>query len=553
MKRKIYSFMIAASMVFATSCELDLQVDPNAVQFDAAIPDFLLNSIQLEYQQVFNAISDDGMRLTRIINQGSAQYEGAYTPGTTNPYWTGAYSAVLADIQALEPLAEGLNNQRHLGIAKTIKAMVYMHLVDSYGDVPLTETLQGPDNFNPKVDSGESVYAAAFEALNQADAHFAATVSTGTPNDYFYARNYTKWRRLINTLKLRYFLNTRLVKAAESKAGIDGLIAADNFLKVGDDFIFKFGTTRADPDSRHPRFAGQYTSGGGDYQSTFYMWHLTEAKGFDDPRARYYFYRQVTVNPTNSEEIECIVQIAPPHYLVANFVYCLPGLRGYWGRDHLDPDGLPPDGLKRTAWGVFPAGGRFDNNSGSPVNNPSLGAQGAGIHPIMLAAYVDFMLAESALFLSTAGSPKDLMLSGIRKHMEYVRSWSLSTSQGSVISGFTADAAYATSVTNYLNFVATQYDAAPNASLGLPSKMYVIGREYWLSLYGNGVESYNLYKRTGEPSIMQPGLETNPGKFPRSFFYPLNYLTTNTSAVQKVDQTVQVFWDNNPAGNAWID
>ncbi len=542
--------MIAASMLFATSCDLDLQDDPNAVTAATASPDFLLNSIQLGYQGFFNTVGDDGMRLTRIINQGSAQYEGAYTPSTTNGYWTGAYSGILADIAFLEPLAEEANLQRHLGIAKTIKAMVYMHMVDSYGDVPLSEALD-PSNFNPKVDSGESVYAAALEALNQADAHFKATPSSGTPNDYFYARNYTKWGRLVNTLKLRYFLNTRLVKTAESKAGIDALIAANNFLKVGDDFVWKFGTTRADPDSRHPRFAGQYTSGGGDYQSTFYMWHLTEAKGFDDPRVRYYMYRQTLVNSTNSDEIECITQIAPPQYLVGNFIYCLPGTRGYWGRDHLDPDGIPPDGLKRTAWGVFPAGGRFDNNSGAPVNNVALGAQGAGIHPIMLAAYVDFMLAESALMLGTAGSPKDLMLSGIKKHMEYVRSWSKTTTESGVITAFTSDADYAASVTNYLAYVGAQYDAAP--SPGVPSKMYVIGREYWLSLFGNGTEAYNLYRRTGEPSIMQPGLETNPGTFPRSFFYPLNYLVTNINAVQKADQAVQVFWDNNPAGNAWVD
>lgn len=544
--------MIAASMLIATSCDLDLQDDPNAVTAATASPDFLLNSIQLGYQGFFNTVGDDGMRLTRIINQGSAQYDGAYTPSTTNGYWTGAYSAILADIAFLEPLAEEANLQRHLGIAKTIKAMVYMNLVDSYGDVPLSEALD-PSNFNPKVDSGESVYAAALEALNQADAHFKATPSSGTPNDYFYARNYTKWGRLVNTLKLRYFLNTRLVKTAESKAGIDALIAADNFLKVGDDFVWKFGTTNADPDSRHPRFAGQYTQGGGDYQSTFYMWHLTEAKGFDDPRARYYFYRQTLVNSTNADEIECITQIAPPQYLVGDFIYCLPGGRGYWGRDHLDPDGIPPDGLKRTAWGVFPAGGRFDNESGAPVNNPLLGAQGAGIHPIMLAAYVDFMLAESALMLGTAGSPKDLMLSGIKKHMDYVRSWSETTQEGSVINAFTPDADYDQSVADYLAFVGNQFDAAPNTTLGLPSKMYVVGREYWLSLFGNGTEAFNLYRRTGEPSIMQPGLETNPGTFPRSFFYPLNYLVTNTSAVQKADQGVQVFWDNNPAGNGWVD
>lgn len=536
--------MIAASMLAATSCDLDLQDDPNAVTAATADPNFLLNSIQLEYQELFNNVGDDGMRLTRIINQGSAQYEGAYTPSTTNAYWTGAYSTVLADIAFLETLAEAANLQRHLGIAKTIKAMVYMHLVDSYGDVPMSEALD-PSNFNPKVDTGESVYAAALAALNQADAHFKVSPSAGTPNDYFYARDYTKWGRLVNTMKLRYYLNTRLVETAESKAGIDALITADNFLKVGDDFIWRFGTTRADPDSRHPRFAGQYTVGGGDYQSNFYMWHLTEAKGFDDPRARYYFYRQVLVNSTNPEEIECITQIAPPQYLIGNFIYCTPGLRGYWGRDHLDPDGIPTDGLKRTAWGVYPAGGRFDNNSGVPVNNPALGAQGAGIHPIMLTAYVDFMLAESALFLGTAGSPKTLMLAGIEKHLEYVRSWAKSTAETGAITTFTADAVYVTQTNNYLNYVSTEYDGAAN-------KMKVIGREYWLSLFGNGTESFNLYRRTGQPDSMQPGLEESPGVFPRSFFYPLVYTVTNTNKVQKADQSVQVFWDNNPQGNAWV-
>ena len=324
----------------------------------------------------------------------------------------------------------------------------------------------------------------------------------------------------------------------------------NNMLKIGDDFVFRFGTTRADPDSRHPRFAGQYTQGGGDYQSTFYMWHLTEAKGFDDPRARFYFYRQVLVNSTNPDEIECITQIPPPHYLVGNFIYCLPGQRGYWGRDHLDPNGIPPDGLKRTAWGVFPAGGRFDNNSASPVNNPSLGAQGAGIHPIMLAAYVDFMLAEAAQTLGTTGSAKDYLLSGIKKHMDYVVAFSRGTSEGGAINAFlTAQGInLTTNIDNYLKYVGDEFDATSSSD----AKMGIIGREYWLSLYGNGIESYNLYRRTGKPSPMQPGLEQNPGIFPRSFFYPNNYMVTNTKAVQKPDQSVQVFWDTNPAGNAWV-
>jgi len=550
MKRFIYGLTLAAGMVLATSCadKLDeLLENPNAVNATTASPDFLLNRIQLDYQSLWYGVSDRGARLTRQINQGSALYEAAYAAGATNGTWSNAYANILADINFLVPLAEKSNLQRHLGIAKTIKALVLMDLVDTYGNVPYSEAID-PANFSPKVDDGATVYAAALKLLDEASAHFTAATSGGTPNDYFYGRNYTRWNKLVNTMKLKYHLNTRLVNADASKNAINALISANALIGTGDDFVFRFGTTAADPDSRHPKFAGQYTAGGGDYQSTDFMHHLTVEKGFDDPRVRYYMYRQALTNTTNVDEQECISQIAPPHYLVGNFPYCNPaGNKGYWGRDHLDPDGIPPDGLKRTAYGAFPAGGRFDNSSGAPVANPALGMRGAGIHPIMLAAYVDFMLAEAAITLGTTGNPKTLLLSGIKKHMDYVRAFAVAGAEGATITAFESTTAFNGKVTNYQNYVGGQYDAATTAD----ARMNVVGREYWLSLYGNGMEAFNLYRRTGKPSRMQPGLEAITGPFVRSFLYPNNYMVTNTKAVQKQNLATQVFWDKNPA-SPWI-
>jgi hypothetical protein len=550
MKRFIYGLTLAAGMVLAASCsdKLDeLLENPNAVNATTASPDFLLNSIQLNYQSLWYGVSDRGARLTRQINQGSALYEAAYSAGATNGTWSNAYANILADINFLLPLAEKSNLQRHLGIAKTIKAMVLMDLVDTYGNVPYSEAID-PANFNPKVDDGATIYAAALKLLDEAGAHFTATTSGGSPNDFFYARNYTRWNKLVNTMKLKYHLNTRLVNADASKNAINALITANALIGTGEDFVFRFGTTAADPDSRHPKFAGQYTAGGGDYQSTDFMHHLTVEKGFDDPRVRYYMYRQTLTNTTNVDEQECISQIAPPHYLVGNYPYCNPaGNKGYWGRDHLDPDGIPPDGLKRTAYGSFPAGGRFDNGSGAPVANPALGMRGAGIHPIMLAAYVDFMLAEAAITLGTTGNPKTLLLSGIKKHMDYVRAFAVAGAEGATISAFESATAFTGKVTNYQNYVGAQYDAAATND----AKMSVVGREYWLSLFGNGMESFNLYRRTGKPARMQPGLEAITGPFVRSFLYPNNYMVTNTKAVQKANLATQVFWDKNPA-SPWI-
>jgi hypothetical protein len=277
------------------------------------------------------------------------------------------------------------------------------------------------------------------------------------------------------------------------------------------------------------------------------MWNLTEAKGFDDPRARYYFYRQVLVNPTDADKLRCLGEIAPSHYLAGGWPFCLPGKRGYWGRDHLNAEGIPPDNLERTVYGIYPAGGKYDNNAGINVGGAAgatLGAAGAGVQPILLASFVDFMLAEAALTLGTTGDARALTLSAITKHMNYVRAFALSTADASNVRTHTSDADYTLRVTEYVTFVTNQYAAAASDD----ARLNIIGREYWLSLFGNGNEAYNLHRRTGKPNNMQPGLLANFGDYPRSFFYPNNYMVTNNSAVQKASQRIRVFWDTNPEG-----
>ena len=551
MKRRIYSLFIALSLLVVSACDLDLQNDPNAVTAETASLNLVLNRIQIDFAIFYNGTQDRGMRLTRMLNQGFNIYDQAYVPVTLNATWERAYSNILNDIKFLESLAEPAGFRRHLGIARVIKAYVLMTLVDYFNDVPWSEALDA-NNFNPKTDPGAAVYAAALEALNQAKADFSLATSAGAPQDLFYGGTWANWVRLTNSLQLKLQLNRKLVDAAGATAAINALIAENNFIQPGQEFVFRYGTNLTDPDARHPRFAGQYQpGGGGDYQSTWFMWHMTEEKVVGgtpliDPRARFYFYRQVLVNPTDPDQLRCLGEIAPGHYLAGGWPFCLPGTRGYWGRDHLNAEGIPPDGLGRTAWGVYPAGGRYDNNAGAAIS-ATAGAQGAGIHPIMLPAYVDFMLAEAAQTLSGVnGDPAALLRSGITKSMNYVRAFGVSTNQASVINAFEPVADFNTRRDAYLDYVNEEFTAAP-----ANRKMYFIGREYWLAAYGNGNEAYNLYRRTGQPDGMQPGLLPNFGSFPRSMFYPNVHEVTNRNAVQKTSRT-RVFWDTNPEGNDWV-
>ena len=83
--------------------------------------------------------------------------------------------------------------------------------------------------------------------------------------------------------------------------------------------------------------------------------------------------------------------------------------------------------------------------------------------------------------------------------------------------------------------------------------MDIVAREYWLATWGNGLEAYNLYRRTGKPkgsinggSGLQLTVLPNSGPFIRSFLYPSTFVNLNTNATQKANWATKVFWDVNP-------
>lgn len=546
MKKYIKLFVLSIGLLAGSSCSLDLLDSPNAVTTSSTDLNFLLNNTQLAYRNAFNGFTDIGLRLTRMLNQGAVIYDNAVTPGGVDGIWETTYSGALEDIKTLITLAEKQEFFLHTGIARILRSHLLTMLVDHFGDVPYSKALD-PNEFNPTLDKGADLYDLALADLNKGIEDLGKT-HKGTPNDFFYKGDKAKWIRLANTMKLRIYLNRRLVDNAAATA-INGLITGNNLIQNNtQSFFFKYGTNLANPDSRHPRYAGQYSgTGGGDYQSNYYMRQFIDAKGFADPRLRYYFYRQVTTDTQNANELRCITNQKPRHY-ADDMVFCVAGSltggnNGYWGRDHLNNEGIPPDGLKRTAWGVYPAGGSYDNDANRAVSLGA-GAGGAGVQPILMASFADFMLAESALILKTTGDPKALLESGIRKSMAEVRDLSFATTQGAVASAFESSKGYvyATEVDRYVNKVKADYDAATTDD----ARLNIILTEYWLAAWGNGIEPYNFYRRTGKPAGLQPALDPNPGEFVYSIYYPIAYVTRNSNAVQKTNVTTKVFWDKNP-------
>lgn len=628
-------------LVFAgiTSCEttdLDMLQDPTDVTIDQLDPDQLFNGIQLSFVEFVENVAGDASATAQLTRSfaatGGNQYANAFAPISFNGIWSSAYAGVLNDIQTLEPVAQEQGLTYQLGASKIMRAYVLVTLVDLFGDVPYSEALQGNDNLNPNRDSQTDVYLAALDELDQAISLLGVETAILPSDDLYFAQAngdvvdedlQDNWITVAKTLKLRIFNNARKNGTAlgiNITSEVNSLLSENDLIDTpAEDWQFNYGTTRLNPNSRHPGYNTFYeVDPGGFYMSNYLMWTMFEEKGFDDPRLRAYFYRQDT-DPSDEDvfTLGCQFQNAPGHYGSETSIYdssvgmpfCVADPdkdRGFWGRDHLDNGGIPPDNAKRTVYGIYPVGGALDTEGeilidqiqengdieeielyaeeNDGVQNEGVdGFEGAGITPILLSSYVNFIKAELALTGTAAGDARTLLEQGIRDSFDKVinnnkfvdfsevlveetdldlsddRETNDPTLENDFFNeltlggflGATSRVVY-NSVTqmeevlnyqdNYVNFVLDEFNASDNNG-----KLDILMKEYQIAAFGNGLEIYNAYRRTGFPSNYQPALDPNPGAYWRSFLYPANYINNNSNANQK-ERTEQIFWDTNPAG-----
>ena len=364
--------------------------------------------------------------------------------------------------------------------------------------------------------------------------------------DIYYGGSRVKWTTLANSLELKAQLNMG------NAAAISALITANDLIDTdAEEFTYKYGTANIPSRSRHPLYRDYYApqlGAAGGYTGNYFMKEVFNGTGVQDPRWRYYFYRQVgsiaQALSVDNESVPCVNQQGVPqnkpiHYINANAVFCV-FEPGFFGRDHGDDDGGPPDSNVITCTGAYPAGGRVDTNPTGPTGNPNYwaptqqgqGGNGAGIEPIFMSWFTDFMKAEAVLRLGVAGDAKALMVSGTNKSINRARSFANSLGQ-------TVSSTVEPSQIAYISNLEGIYDASSD-------KLDVAMKEFYKSLYGNALEAYNMYRRTSSPKNIQPVRAPNPGVFYRSLIYPANFVNLNNSTSQKASNDIKVFWDTNP-------
>jgi len=495
-RNKLILIAVAASLLTLSSCKKrldDMLANPNVPTLDKADTDLYLNAAQLSFKDVFSSLSDRGMEMSRTWNMGGSIYLNSYRPETFNGVWGNAYRNVLTQINAMEPLARAQNRFFHLGIGQVMKAYTGMALVDFFGDVPWTEAANPANSvINPKIDKGVDVYTNCLGLLDSALANFAKTAASSPTNDLYYNGNKTRWITLAKTLKLKAYMTTRLVDA-DAGNKIAAIVTAGDIIDTeAEDFVFRFGTQLENPNSRHPKYNDCYRASGGVgiYISNYLAWEMVTEKGMVDPRTRYYFRRQITARSGQTSSGQFIIP--------ATAVAC---------QGALSP-GHYPTGMAYCMAGD----GYFGRDQ----------------------------LAEAQLALGgTATAARTLLDAGVRQSITKVLNFpgTMTVTPNPSFVPSTAE------ITQYVNAVLGAFDAAATNT----AKLNVVMKEYHIASFGNGIEPYNSYRRTGMPTNMQPMLNPQPGPFIRSVWYPTDHVTLNLNAKQKTDNTVKVFWDNGSA------
>ena len=554
--------------------DLDLLDNPNAVTPEKAGADFLYNNIQLTFRNLhnnFHFISDGVVRYNTMLN---FTYVNALSAQTGNGSWNNAYANLFPDIDAIIDLNDAEGREGSLNVYEAncliMKSYALTTMVDYYVDVPFSEAGQGTDIISPKADEGSTIYAAADALLDE-----AITLLEGggaaPADDIYFGGNISKWITLAKTLKLRIALNTRLVNSSAGST-IQSIVAGGDIIDSRDEnFVFQYGSERDNPPSRHPFYNNQYENGDGDYMSNYLMWTMCcekqDADGNElrDPRIRYYFYRQVPNSLNQDPNVyDCRFSVLPTdltladpalaHYAAVDprLPYCVASADGYYGRDHGNGAGIPPDGPIRTVYGLYPGGGKWDGNTFQTVQNGGIdGGQGKGYMPIITASSVDFMRAEAALTAGTGEDARALLESGVRKSIADVFAFE-SLSPGDFaetvfdpIAGVDVPRGEVFGPTDedVEAYVANVLDAYDNAA----DKLDVVMKEAFIARWGNSVETFNAYRRTGKPNNMQPGIDNLAiDAFPNSILLPAEHVNQNANATQKTLAEL-VFWDNGSA------
>ena len=498
MKLRYFKLIILfAGIVAISSCKkfLDINKDPDRLPDSNAPIAQLLTSAQVNLG--FEGGSDLYRFTTLIMQQMSGEasqpnqtynyYRYNITSTDQNNVWSSMNASTLSDLQLI--INQGTTSPYYTGIAKILKAYEVSKMVDTWGDVPYSQSQQLTANTQPAYDDDAVIYPKLIILLTDAINELNATSSVLTPgtNSVMYTGTYAtikaNWIKLANTLKLRLFLHYSKLNPAFCVAQITALVNTPGITFMAsnaDNFQCNFYDVA---NQRNPISAFEVSRPNYIFVDQT-MLNLMTPK--NDPRRPFYF----TDFPLGSGIYVGVSAATPP--INANNNY---------SRIHTFLRGIVT----------------------TPSNNGINSAVYSGAAPQRMLPYTEycFIRAEAAL-MGAPGSAQTFFTDGITASM--------------LEAGVSAP-----NIATYL--------AANGTLTGTNANMLrQIIEEKYIALFGVTNEPWNDWRRTGYPAISIPAnAESGVTAVPRTLFYPQTEIDLNPNNPGQKNASLQTggpFWDN---------
>ncbi|QXP64014.1 SusD/RagB family nutrient-binding outer membrane lipoprotein [Polaribacter sp. HaHaR_3_91] len=418
-----------------------------------------------------------------------------YKEGNTHWLFEEQFSTTvknIADLEAQLELSTEPTATMDLAITKVQKVLIFSRITDVYGDIPYSEAGKGflEGIRFPKYDQQSAIYADMLLSLESA----TATLSAGGTSSFGSADLMFSG----DVAKWNKFANSLMLRLALRMVKVDEAAAKSWATKAIDG-----GVMTSNEDIAYIQYENSANDGGPNVNP------LT--KGFTSRAST-----QVKISKTFMDFMK--TRNDPRVSVLASTVDGNTDFALQFGQDINDET-------------------RGEANSKPNIN--IFGGSGTVIYdaPFFFQTYaeVEFMLAESAERWGLAGGSSNVEThynAGVTAAMQYLSMY-----------GSAADIT-TTQINDYLSanpFVPTQ-------------ALKMINEQYWVATFGNGLETFSNWKRSGYPELVPANVAatlTN-GEIPRRLPYPASEKLNNSTnveaaiAVQGGDLlTTRMWWDKN--------
>ena len=506
--KKIFSIILTTCVLALTGCSeefFNINQSPNSAIEENMTPSLILPRALHRTASESAINNDEYLRWMGYWSRCSGNYgpnvdEEAYLLSSSfrRTSYLNWYN-ILKDFDVIEKNARTRNETAYLAIAKIMKTIGFMQLVDQYNNVPYSKAFDLGNNMLTPYDKGEAIYKDMILQLDSADrllkaADVNANLDIKTA-DIMFKGDLAKWRKFGNTQRLRLILHqSELLGNAGLKTEIDKIVAnGGGFLGAGETAEVQ-PTYSKDLGKQNPYWNtfNINDAGGLDNFNRANTYFLNLLKSNNDIRYQY-FYSKATTPKTTGED----------YY---GYVY---------GFDY--PSGTP------------------EASKYNAANSSNVAGPGIAKSPIMaqwlLPSFESlFMQAEAIQRGALTGDAKVAYEAAVKESYVWL--------------GVT-DAV--TEATNYLNSATKPFAVWDQNT----DKLKLIMTQKYIAMFGiNGLETWTDFRRVGFPAqadILSVSPSRGNNVIPSRLIYPLEEYQYNSANVLLEGtinpQTMKIFWD----------